>query len=435
MSGEAGAAVPASVPASVPALAQLPRWQPFEWIVALRFLREGRMQTAFIIGGVAIGVAVIVFMSALLSGLQANFMRRVLTGQAHIQLLPPKETVRPLRADTSGLKPGLVEGAVLQAPLQRLKSLDQWQGVAAQIRAMPEVLVVSPAATGSALVVRGDASRAISVVGMQPELYFRIVTMDDKIVRGSARLGSSDILIGTELAADLGVDLGDKLRITAASGAASTLTISGIFDLGNKGANERSTFMALRNAQSLLGLPGGVSVLDVTVRDVYAAEAVAQRITAATGVQADSWIRTNAQFFTAVNAQQSSNTLIRLFVALSVALGIASVLVVSVVQKSREIGILRAMGISRGQVLRVFLLQGGLLGLGGALVGSALGGMALLVWQRVQRNADGTPLFPLTFEPGLFAAALVLATLTGLVSAFAPALRAARLDPVVAIRG
>jgi len=435
MSGEAGAAVPASVPASVPALAQLPRWQPFEWIVALRFLREGRMQTAFIIGGVAIGVAVIVFMSALLSGLQANFMRRVLTGQAHIQLLPPKETVRPLRADTSGLKPGLVEGAVLQAPLQRLKSLYQWQGVAAQIRAMPEVLVVSPAATGSALVVRGDASRAISVVGMQPELYFRIVTMDDKIVRGSARLGSSDILIGTELAADLGVDLGDKLRITAASGAASTLTISGIFDLGNKGANERSTFMALRNAQSLLGLPGGVSVLDVTVRDVYAAEAVAQRITAATGVQADSWIRTNAQFFTAVNAQQSSNTLIRLFVALSVALGIASVLVVSVVQKSREIGILRAMGISRGQVLRVFLLQGGLLGLGGALVGSALGGMALLVWQRVQRNADGTPLFPLTFEPGLFAAALVLATLTGLVSAFAPALRAARLDPVVAIRG
>ncbi|MBT9502784.1 MAG: ABC transporter permease [Burkholderiaceae bacterium] len=413
----------------------MPRWQPFEWIVALRFLREGRMQTAFIIGGVAIGVAVIVFMSALLSGLQANFMRRVLTGQAHIQLLPPKETVRPLRADTSGLKPGLVEGAVLQAPLQRLKSLDQWQGVAAQIRAMPEVMVVSPAATGSALVVRGDASRAISVVGMQPELYFRIVTMDDKIVRGSSRLGSSDILIGTELAADLGVDLGDKLRITAASGAASTLTISGIFDLGNKAANERSTFMALRNAQSLLGLPGGVSVLDVTVRDVYAAEAVAQRITAATGVQGDSWIRTNAQFFTAVNAQQSSNTLIRLFVALSVALGIASVLVVSVVQKSREIGILRAMGISRGQVLRVFLLQGGLLGLGGALVGSALGGLALLVWQRLQRNADGTPLFPLTFEPGLFAAALVLATLTGLVSAFAPALRAARLDPVVAIRG
>ena len=117
------------------------------------------------------------------------------------------------------------------------------------------------------------------------------------------------------------------------------------------------------------------------------------------------------------------------------AFGIASVLVVSVVQRSREIGILRAMGISRGQVLRVFLLQGGLLGLGGALTGSGLGALALLAWQRMARNADGTQMFPLTFELSLFVAALLLATLTGLLAAFAPALRAARLDPVVAIRG
>jgi lipoprotein-releasing system permease protein len=118
-----------------------------------------------------------------------------------------------------------------------------------------------------------------------------------------------------------------------------------------------------------------------------------------------------------------------------VAFGIASVLVVSVVQKSREIGILRAMGISRGQILRVFLLQGGVLGLGGAMAGSGLGAVALALWQRFARGADGQPLFLLSFEPSLFAAALALATLSGLVAAFAPALRAARLDPVVAIRG
>ena len=73
-----------------PTIQPLPRWMPFEWLVALRFLREGRVQTIFIIGGVAIGVGVIVFMSALLSGLQSNFVKRVLTGQAHIQLLPPQ---------------------------------------------------------------------------------------------------------------------------------------------------------------------------------------------------------------------------------------------------------------------------------------------------------------------------------------------------------
>lgn len=414
--------------------AALPRWLPFEWIVAMRFLGEGRMQTAFIVGGVAIGVGVIVFMSALLSGLQANFVRRALTGQAHIQLLPPKEVVRPLRED---LEPAhaVAVGAIVQAPLQRLKSIDQWQSLAAQVRALPEVAVVSAAATGSALVVRGDASRAISVIGMEPQAYFRIVPMHEKIVRGSARVTGSDILVGTELAADLGVGVGDRLRIVAASASVNTFTITGVFDLGSKGANSRTTFVSLHAAQSLLGLPGGVSVLDVTLHDVYAAQTLARRITRATGVQADSWIKTNEQFFAAVSAQTTANTSIRFFVALSVAFGIASVLVVSVVQKSREIGILRAMGISRGQVLRVFLLQGGVLGLGGALAGSLLGVIALLVWQQLQRNPDGTALFPLSFEPALFVAAILVATLTGLAAAFAPALRAARLDPVVAIRG
>ena len=405
-------------------------WAPFEWIVALRFLREGRLQTLFIISGVAIGVAVIVFMSALLSGLQANFIRRVLSAQPHIQLLPPQEVVRPLGAGRD-----IIEDAIVQPPLQRLKSIDQWQKVVAQIRAMPQVQVVSPAATGSALVVRGDASRAISVVGIDPELYFRIVDVPGKIVQGSARLTGSDILIGTELASDLGVAMGDKLRVTAASGASNVLTIAGVFDLGNKGANQRTTVMALHTAQSLLGLAGGVTSIDVTVDDVYAAESVAQRITAGTGVQADSWIKTNAQFFSAVQAQVTANTAIRFFVGLSVAFGIASVLFVSVVQRSHEIGILRAMGIRRSQILRLFLLQGGLLGLAGSAVGSAIGAAALLMWRRYALGSDGLPLVPITLEATLFVAALVIATVTGLMAAFAPALRAARLDPMVAIRG
>ena len=403
---------------------------PFEWIVALRFLREGRMQALFIVCGVAIGVAVIVFMSALLTGMQANFVRRVLTSQAHIQLLPPKEVARTL-----GGAGGAVEGAIVQPPLQRLKSIDQWQALLEQIRAMPEVLVVAPSATGSALVVRGDASRAISLVGIEPELYFRIVTLPEKIIAGTTRLTASDILIGTELASDLGVGVGDKLRVSSAQSSGNTLTISGIFDLGNKAANQRTTYVALHTAQSLLGLAGGVSSIDVTVREVYGAEDTAQRIMAATGVEADSWIRTNAQFFAAVNAQQTSNTAIRFFVGLSVAFGIASVLVVSVVQRGKEIGILRAMGITRGQILRVFLLQGGLLGLAGAVVGAVVGAATLMLWIRTVRNADGTPLFPLTMEPSLYVATLLLATATGLVAAFAPALRAARLDPAVAIRG
>ena len=409
-------------------------WLPFEWIVATRFLREGRLQTVFIIAGVAIGVGVIVFMSALLAGLQSNFIRRVLSTQAHIQLVQPQQKTRPLRGGADAPKTQL-EAAIIQPPLQQTKSIDQWQAVLAQVRAMAGVAVVTPVASGPVLVVRGSATKAVNVSGIEPASYFRIVDFSDKMVRGNTRLSGSDVLIGTELSSDMGVDVGDKLHITAANGASSVLTITGVFDLGNKGANQRSTFTTLRVAQSLLNMPGGVTSLEVTVADIYAAETIAQRIAAETGIEADSWIKNSAQFFAAVSAQTTANTAIRFFVGLSVAFGIASVLVVSVVQRSREIGILRAMGISRGQILRLFLLQGGLLAFGGALAGCAIGAAALSLWQQFARNPDGTPLFPLEFDSRMFALALLLATLTGLLAAFAPARRAARLDPVVAIHG
>jgi lipoprotein-releasing system permease protein len=275
----------------------------------------------------------------------------------------------------------------------------------------------------------------VTLSGVEPESYFKIVKVPDYIVAGEPRLTSDDIVIGIELAKDLGATIGDKLNVQAASGANRVLTVTGLVDLGNKGVNQRTAYVALRTAQSLLGMVGGVTTIDMTVQDIYAAEEIAQRVQASNAVEADSWIKTNAQFFTAVQAQETSNTLIRLFVALSVAFGIAAVLIVSVIQRSKEIGILRAMGTSRGQILRVFLLQGGLLGFVGSLFGAAMGAGALIYWHSIARQADGTELFPLILERQLFVVTAVLATFTGLLAATAPALRAAKLDPVVAIRG
>lgn len=389
------------------------------------------MQTIFIVMAVAIGVGVIVFMSALLLSLQANFIKRVLTSQPHIQLIPPDEVARPLREPA----PGRILAPIVQRPAQRIRSIDQWQKIRTQLSEWPDIVTVSPTMTTSALAVRGDANRSISLIGIDPDVYFKIVRVPDYIVAGQPRLLTDDILIGIELAKDLGVTLGDKINVTAATNSTRILTITGIFDLGNKGLNQRTTYVALRTAQALSNLVGGVTTIDLTVTDIYAAEDIAQSVQAATGVEADSWIKTNAQFFTAVNAQQTSNTLIRVFVGLSVAFGIASVLIVSVIQRSKDIGILRAMGTSQGQILRVFLLQGGLLGFLGSLIGAAAGGSAVVFWHSYMRQVDGSELFPLILEPSLFINTVLMAAVTGVAAAAVPALRAAKLDPVVAIRG
>jgi lipoprotein-releasing system permease protein len=406
------------------------RWLPFEGIAALRFMREGWIQTIFILVGVSLGVAVTVFESSVLSGVQANFLRRVLTSQAHIVLLPPDEVARPLHDE-----PGVIEDATLQRPNQRLRSIDQWQTIRETVAATPGVRVIANIAAGAALAVRGDATAAISIIGAEPEEYFGIVRVPDYIVAGALRLSSDDILIGTDLAILLGVTVGDRLLVTARSTTGRSLTITGIFDLGMKAANLRTTFVAFRTGQSLLNLAGGVTSVEIAVTEPFAAETIAQDIAARTGVRADSWIKTNAQFFTAIQAQNSSNIVISVAVALSVAFGVASVLVVSVVQRGREIGILRAMGARRGQILLVFLIQGGALGTLGAMLGSVLAAGLLLVWHDQVRQPNGAELFPFILDPLLIGGTIAFAAIVGVLAGMAPAMQAARLDPAVAIRG
>jgi lipoprotein-releasing system permease protein len=283
--------------------------------------------------------------------------------------------------------------------------------------------------------VRGATTQAVSLTGIDPDQYARIVPLPDKLVAGSYRMTTSDMLVGQQLAADLGVRLGDKLRLATAAGTSATLNVVGIVDLGSRGANQRAVYVLLATAQNLLQLTGAVSNINLTVPDPFQAETVAQSVAAQTGLEALSWIASNNQFFVGLNAQKVTSELIRLFVGLSVAAGIASVLVVSVVQRSREIGILRAMGASRGQVMRVFLLQGALVGLLGSLMGSAIATLLLAAWRLVAKNPDGTPMFVLHIGAGLYLLAALVATLTGLVAAVTPALRAARMQPVEAIRG
>jgi lipoprotein-releasing system permease protein len=401
----------------------------FETIVAFRFMREGMTQTLLIVFGVALGAGVIIFMSALLAGLQANIIRRTLNYQAPIQILAPDQAARALRDDEPAV------AAQIQPRSQQLRSIDQWQKVRADVARIPDVVGVTPVVTGPGFAQRGDATKAVSIIGIDPESYFRVIALPEKIVAGRSDVGTIGVVIGTELAKDFGTVVGDKLALATAGKTASTLSVIGIFDFGNKGVNERNVYVALRTAQNLLDLAGGATSIEIRIRDPFAAETIAQGIRQGKDLRVDSWISTNAQFFSAMSAQILANTLIRIFVGITVALGIASVLVVSVVQKSKEIGILRAMGSARSQLLRVFLIQGGFMGLTGALLGSLLAWGFLVLWRGIARNPDGTPLFLVRLEPALFIVACAAATLVGILAALVPARRAAKLDPAVAIRG
>lgn len=404
---------------------------PFEWILATRFMREGVLQTIFITAGVALGVSVIVFMSALLGGLQSSLFDRTLDYQAQIVVSAPEEVARAQHKAEMNLR----YAHLIQPRAQRLRSVDQWQKVVKQLRSRPDVEVVAPIISGGGLVLRNDANRAVAITGMEPESYLRLIALEAKIVAGSAEVGATDIVIGTDLAADLGVSVNDKLTLQTASEANVTLTVSGIFDFGQRGQNKTAVYVALRTAQSLLGLVGGATSIGLDARDPFQAEILAQSISTQTGLKAESWIVTNADLFTALNGQNITFFVIRLFVGLSAALGIVSVLVVSVLQKSKEIGILRATGTTRAQILRLFLVQGALYGLFGSLLGSGLGWGFLVAWRGYARNPDGTAFFTINFDPMLFLYAAIGALLVGTLAAVFPAQRAARLDPAIAIRG
>ena len=403
----------------------------FELTVALRFLREGRMQTALIVGGAAVGVAVIYFISAVLLGVQLDLIKRVTGAQPHIVLKPPEEKVAPLVAPSADA-PRL---ASVQARPQRLVTLDGWPVIARQMETTPGVIAVAAVASGAALAIKGDATRSIVIIGAELDRYQRVVRLDDKLVQGVLRLEANDALIGVDLAKDLGAVLGDRFRVQSGDGAGEVFQIRGLLDLGSREINRRNVYVNLRPAQSLLNITGRVTNIDAAVDDIMRADQVAARLRAATGQQIESWIQINNQVFNAIGNQNIMTVLIRTFVTLVVALGIASVLVVSVVQKRKEIGILRAVGATRGQMMRVFLWQGAMVGASGALLGTALGMMLVLVFSRILRTTSGKALFTLEFDLRLTGIVFLVATVLGLLAAVLPARNAARLDPAQAIRG
>ena len=395
-----------------------------ETTIAMRFLRQGRAQTLLILFGIAVGVSVIVFVTALISGLQNNLVQRTLGTQSHVRVEAPDEANRIAPAP-----PGTLQLVLEDRRAQALRPIDNWPEVRDVLDTLPGITAVSPVVSGPAFGRRGEAVQSVALVGVDLPRYLRVIPLDENMVEGRLEVGSGNAVVGRQLAEDLGLRTGGKLRLDAGDGREAIVNVAGIFELGVRELDARYVYLDLKQAQSLLALPGGVTVIDVTVEDLFAADRSAARIRGLTGLKAESWQETNAQLVNALTSQSMSTRMISFFVAMSVALGIASVLAVSVAQRTREIGILRAMGTRRRQMLRVFLIQGAVLGLAGSLIG-ALAGLALVG----AFNRFGPGLFYIPLPPTLVPAAMALATIAGVIAAAVPASRASRLDPVEAIR-
>ncbi|MEI7703306.1 MAG: ABC transporter permease [Deltaproteobacteria bacterium] len=399
----------------------------FEWFIAIRYLREGKAQTALVLGGTTVGVAVLIFLTALISGLQRSLVSQTLSAQAHVLVKAPERVARPLPSDAT------TADHVEKVP-DRIRSIEQWQQVLKALPAIPGVIAATPTAAGAAFASRGPATKSVALRGIDPESFAKVIDILPRMKSGRFALEGAEAIIGSTLASDLGVVVGDKIRITTPEGRGDVFTVAGTFDIGNKEVNARWVFIPLRSAQTMLDIPGGATTIEVKVDEIFEAERVAREIARRFGLGADSWMELNQQLLVGLRSQSASSWMIQGLVVLAVALGIASVLGVSVIQKSREIGILKATGTSTGAVQRIFLLEGALVGGAGSILGALIGSAMAIAFAGLARNPTGEPLFPVDLTPGLYLGASAVALLTGTLAAWFPARRAARLEPAEVIR-
>ncbi len=403
----------------------------FIWKAAIRFLIDGRSQTLFIAVGIAIGISVLVFLNILITGLQRNLINTTVGSSPHIvvtsledglqSIIPEEENVQIL-SKTGGL-------------FDTTRALNNWTFLVEQIDNSEQFSAVSPVAEGSGFISRGEKNISVRIRGIDLDRADLIYQIRDRFVEGDFMVGKSQVLIGIGLADELELGPGDIIRLSSLTGSSGSYTVRGIFDLGNQALNASWIFISLEGAQSLFQLSGAITGIELQVDEVFKADSLARRLERTyPELSWTSWEEENPDLLSALNSQSISSYVIQAFVLLAVALGISSVLAVSVMQKAKQIGILKALGISTGGVSRIFLIQGALLGLVGSLIGSFLGGLLLLSFFTFTADEAGEPLFPISFDPFVFILAIAIATLAGMGAAAVPARRAARLNPIEVIK-
>ncbi len=377
--------------------------------IALRFLKSSKGQTLLIALGISIGVSVQIFIGSLIQGLQKSLVDTTIGSQ-------PQITIKSTSDDK------LIKD---YAPLLDKVAND-----------FPGVKYVSPAADGPALITANDKNYSILVRGLSFDAAEGIYKIRERLVEGSLPTNQDEVLIGTNLQQEAGVRVGDEITALTNLGAPKTMTVTGIFDLQVASLNNSWVLTNLATAQSLFTYDQQITGVEMQVADVFTADTTAAAIQESLSqeLKVDNWKDQNAALLSGLNGQSVSSYMIQLFVMVSVLLGIASVLAITVVQKSKQIGILKAMGIRDQASSQIFLFQGLLLGIAGAVLGILLGLGLAYSFTKFALKPDGSPVVPLFIDPAFIALSAGFAIVVSTLASLIPAGKSSKLNPIEVIR-
>lgn len=404
---------------------------PFELFVALRYLLARRKQAfisliSFISTlGVAVGVMALIIALALMTGLQGELRDRILGSTAHVYVWK-----------TGGLA--------------------DYRAEIARLQALPGVAGAGPAIQGKALVStdRGDAF--ITIKGIDPALESQVTDLGRAMREGSLAALAPEredeppgILIGQQLADQLGVGVGDVISLLGPQGTLSPMgmiprtrraRVAGIYELGLQEFDAGWGFVSLEFAGRLVGRDQP-ELIQLRAADIWQAPAIADRVTAELGPEyvAQDWQDLNASLFSALWIEKMAISITIGLIVIVAALQIVASLVLLVMEKSRDIAILKTMGTAPRRISTIFMLQGLIIGIVGTVAG-AIGGLALC-WVldryrliRIPADVYQISYVPFVVEPLDFTIVVVAAVVICFLATIYPSRQASRLDPVQALR-
>jgi lipoprotein-releasing system permease protein len=398
--------------------------------VAWRYLSSNPFQTLLLLLGVAIGVIAFIYITSLINGLRDRQIRLTTGNIAHITLEPQDKIPQIL----SQMKDENVSAAV-QPDTRSRPQIRNWTGFVESLEAKPYVTSVSPVISGGGFIVRSQSVRSVSVTGIFPDKVNAIAKLEDSIVEGSARLDLAGILVGKRLADDLGLQVGQTLRLRSERTVEQNLTIRGIFSTGSDSVDRRTIYMNFYRARAFLDLPYGITEIQVRIQDLDQADKIAPILGAETDLKSTSWIEQNPRLFDALSAQRRSGTLIQSFSMLTILIGVTSALLLAAYRRKSEIGIMRAFGLSRNFVKSVFVIQGLIVGVLGSCLGAFIGWELTNFLLTVGVRSDGSPLLPIDPKQGGYELIIPLTILGSMLASLIPASNASKVDPVDVIGG